>query len=435
MPDFASTNFYLDGSLAADPYPYYEWIREQGNVWLAPYEGVAVVVGYDEIREVSRDPQTFSSANSASGPFPPLPFTPEGDDIREQLNAHRDQLPARNLLQTYDPPEHTMHRSLLGRLFTPNRLRENEAFMWELADRQLDEFVEAGRCEFIGQYSQPFALLVIADLLGVPEDDHRHFVHRLASQNPGAIEAARQGEYQTGNSLEWLDGYFSDYVEDRRRSPRHDALTAMATATFPDGTLPSVPDVVHAATFLFAAGQETTARLLASAMVFLAEDLDLQKRLRQDRHRIPDFVEELLRLEGPAKSLHRIVTRTTTVAGVELRAGTIVLMLLGAGNRDPKHFPDPQRLDIDRPNRREHLAFGRGIHSCVGAPLARVEARVSVERILDRMSDIRLSAPRHGPPGAPRLNWAATYLLRGMVDLDLEFTPAAPGPPRHGDAG
>jgi cytochrome P450 len=309
-------------------------------------------------------------------------------------------------------------------LFTPNRLRENEDFMWELADRRLDEFVDAGRCEFIGQYSQPFALLVIADLLGVPEDDHRNFVHRLASQNPGAIEAARRGEYQTGNSLEWLDGYFSEYVEDRRRSPRNDVLTAMATATFPDGTLPSVADVVHAATFLFAAGQETTARLLASAMVFLAQDPDLQEWLRRDRHRIPDFVEELLRLEGPAKSLHRLVTRTTKVGGVELQAGTVVLMLLGAGNRDPKHFPNPDRLDIDRTNLREHLAFGRGIHSCVGAPLARVEARVSIERILDRLGDLRLSTERHGPPDALRLNWAPTYLLRGMVELHVEFTPA-----------
>jgi cytochrome P450 len=431
MPHFASANFYLDESLAADPYPYYDWIREQGKVWLAPYEDVAVVVGYDEIREVCRDPQTFSSANSATGPFPPLPFTPHGDDIREQLDAHRDQLPARNLLQTYDPPEHTRHRSLLGRLFTPNRLRENEEFIWELADRLLDEFVDSGRCEFIGQYSQPFALLVIADLLGVPEDDHRHFVHRLASQNPGAIEAARRGEYQTGNSLEWLDGYFSEYVVDRRRSPRDDVLTAMATATFPDGTLPTVADVVHAATFLFAAGQETTARLLASAMVFLAQDRDLQDQLRRNRHRIPDFIEELLRLEGPAKSLHRLVTRTTTVGGVELQAGTVVLMLLGAGNRDPKHFPDPHRLDIDRTNLREHLAFGRGIHSCVGAPLARVEARVSIERILDRLGDLRLSGEAHGPPGEPRLNWAPTYLLRGMVDLHLEFTPAAGGSAQH----
>jgi cytochrome P450 len=425
VTDFASVNFYLDETLVEDPYPYYEWIREQSPVWPAPYENVAVVTGYDDIWEIDRDPQTFSSVITATGPFPPLPFTPEGDDIREQLEAHRDQMPMREHLITYDPPEHTAHRALMMRLLTPKRLKENEESMWTLADRLLEEFVPSGRCEFIGQYSQPFALLVIADLLGVPEEDHRQFVHYLASQHPGAIDAAKRGEYQMVNPLEWLDGYFSRYVEDRRREPRGDVLTAMATATFPDGALPAVADVVHAATFLFGAGQETTARLLATALMILAQDQELQDRLRRERQRIPDFIEECLRLEGPVKSIHRLVTKTTTLHGFELKAGTIVMMLPGAANRDPKHFDRPLAFDIDRPNVREHLAFGRGIHSCVGGPLARVEARVSLERILDRMGDIRLSEAQHGPVGGRRFSWAPTYILRGLIDLHLDFTPLA----------
>jgi cytochrome P450 len=424
MGNYATANFYTEESLATDPYPYYEWIRAQGNVWRAPYENVVVVVGYDELWQVDRDPQTFSSANSTTGPFPGLPFTPEGDDIREQLDTYRDLLPMRTLLETYDPPEHTKHRALITRLFTPARLRDNEVFMSALADRLLGEAPTDGTFEFIGQFSQPFTLLVVADLLGVPEDDHRHFVHRLASQNPGAIEAARRGEHSGVNPLEWLDDRFSAYVEDRRRAPGPDVLTSLATTRFPDGELPSVLDVVHAATFLFAAGLETTARLLASAMLFLARDQALQDRLRSQPERIPDFVEEVLRLETPAKSIHRLVTMTTNVDGVELKAGTTVLLLAGAANRDPRRFNDPHRLDLDRPNLREHVAFGRGIHACVGAPLARLEARIALERILDRLGDIRLSEEHHGePPSAPRVRWAPTHLLRGLVDLHLTFRP------------
>ncbi len=424
--EYPTANFYTDESLASEPYPYYEWIREQGNVWRAPYENVVVVVGYDELWEVDRDPETFSSANSTTGPFPGLPFTPEGDDIREQLDAHRHLLAMRTLLETYDPPEHTKHRSLITRLFSPARLRDNEVFMLELADRLLDEAATDCGYEFIGQFSQPFGLLVIADLLGVPDADHRQFVHRLASQNPGAIEATRRAEHADANSLEWLEGWFAAYVEDRRRAPRQDVLTSLATARFPSGELPSVLDVTHAATFLFTAGQETTARLLASAVLLLGEDQALQERLRSEPERIPDFVEEVLRLETPAKSIHRLVTKTTTLSGVELKAGTTLLLLAGAANRDPRRFDDPLRLDIDRPNLREHVAFGRGIHSCVGAPLARVESRIALERILARLGDIRLSEDHHGPPGERRLHWAPTHLLRGLVDLHLTFTLLSP---------
>jgi cytochrome P450 len=424
--DFANVNLYTEDSLVEDPYPYFEWIREQGNVWRAPFEGVVAVVGYDEIWEIDRDPSHFSSVTAPVGPFPPLPFTPDGDDIREQVEHFRDQMPMKEHFITYDPPQHTAHRGLLMRLLTPKRLKENEEFMWRLADHQLEEFLADGRCEFIGQYSQPFALLVIADLLGVPEQDHQQFVHRLATQHPGAMEAAKQRQNSStmrgSNPLEFLDEYFAKYVEDRRRQPTDDVLTAMAEARFPDGSAPEVADVVHGATFLFGAGQETTARLLATAMLFLAEDLELQERLRQDRSRIPDFLEETLRIDGPIKTIHRLCVQTTTVGGVEIKAGTHVMLIPAAANRDPRHFANPDKFDMDRSNVREQIGFGRGVHSCVGGPLARAEARISLERILDRMGDVRLSEEHHGLSDRPHFNWAPTYILRGLIDLHLEFS-------------
>jgi cytochrome P450 len=422
MTDFASVNFYVDESIVEDPYPYFEWIREQGNVWRAPYENVVAVVGYDEIWEVNRHPEIYSSVNAGAGPFG-LPFTPEGDDIRDQIARHRDELPDRDQLVSYDPPEHTAHRALMMRLLTPKRMKENEDFIWSLADRQIDEFLSDGRCEFVGQFSQPFAMLVIADLLGVPESDHRQFVNVLAFQHPGAIAAAASQENPLDGGLHFLDSYFTKYVEDRRREPQDDVLTALAMATFPDGELAPVPAVINAAQFLFGAGQETTARLLATALVYLAEDPSLQDRLRRDPDRIPDFVEEMLRLDGPIKAMHRLVTTTTTLSGVELKAGTVVAMLIGAANRDPRHFPHPYQVDIDRPNVREHMAFGRGIHSCVGGSLARVELKISLARILQRMGDIRPSEEHHGTAGERHFNWAPTWMLRGLIDLNLEFSP------------
>jgi len=186
------------------------------------------------------------------------------------------------------------------------------------------------------------------------------------------------------------DDKFIRYLEDRRRQPRDDVLTALATAKYPDGSTPEVIEVVRSATFLFAAGQETTARLLAAAMRQLTEHPELQDELREHKDKIPNFIEEALRVESPVKTDFRLTKKTTAVAGVEVKAGTPVMLLNGAANRDPGRFECPAEFRADRPNTMDHLAFGRGHHSCPGGPLARAEGRISIERILERMRDIRL---------------------------------------------
>jgi cytochrome P450 len=307
------------------------------------------------------------------------------------------------------------------RLLTPKRLKDNEAFMWRLADGQLDEFVSAGRCEFITAYAQPFAMLTVADVLGVPETDHERFRHGFGlSGNPGAIA----GEQVQGNALGWLDDWFAGYIEERRREPQDDVLTRLALGTYPDGSTPEITAVVRTATFLFAAGQETTARLLAVALKYLCEYPELQDELRAQRERIPDFIEEALRIESPVKADFRLARHATSVGGVEIAPGTPVMILNGAANRDPRRFERPEEFRLDRANAKEHMAFGRGVHSCPGGPLARVEGRVSIERILDRTRDIRLSDEHHGPPGARHFRYEPTWVLRGLHDLHIEFNPA-----------
>jgi cytochrome P450 family 150 subfamily A5 len=422
VTDFDAIDFFRDRDFIADPYQYFEHLRAQCPVQREPHHDVVMVTGYEEAISVFHDTATFSSCNSVTGPFPGFPVPLVGDDVSALIEQHRDELPFSDQLPTLDPPMHTAHRALLMRLITPKRLNENEAFMWRLADRQLDEFVANGECEFISAYASPFALLVIADLLGVPESDHEMFRAELAAKRPGRVLGSAE-ETMTHSPLEFLYARFSDYVEDRRRNPQADVITGLATATFPDGSLPEVIDVVRVAVNLFAAGQETTVRLLATALQLLGERPDLQTLLRRERELIPNFVEESLRFESPIKGDFRLSRVPSIVGGVDIPAGTTVMVLTGAANRDPRRFEHADEFQPDRANARQHLAFGHGVHTCPGAPLARAEARVSMERILDRMHDITISETEHGAAGARRYDYAPTYILRGLTRLHLEFTP------------
>jgi cytochrome P450 len=421
--DWKTIDFFTDQSLVEDPYPYYAALREAGPVLPLPHLGVVAVSGYDEACAVYRDTDTFSSCNSVVGPYATFPVPLEGDDVSAVIDEHRDQLPMHEHMVTMDPPDHTRERSLLMRLLTPKRLKDNEAFMWRLADTQLDEFLADGRCEFIGAYGQPFAMLAVADVLGVPEPDHQRLREGFGlSASPGQVGAGEEGSVGE-NPLSWLDDLFAAYIEDRRREPRKDVLTDLALATYPDGTTPEVTSVVRTSTFLFAAGQETTARLLASALRHLAEHPEQQEELRADRALIPDFIDEMLRMESPVKADFRLARRTTTIGEVDIPAGTPVMLLNGAANRDPRRFECPAEFHVDRSNAGAHIAFGRGAHSCPGGPLARVEGRVSLERILDRMRDIRLSEEHHGPAGDRRFTYEPTWILRGLTELHIEFEP------------
>jgi cytochrome P450 len=425
MTDFDSCDYFSDQSLVPDPHPYFDHLRAQSPIFQEPHHGVMAITGYDEACAVYRNSDAFSSCISVGGPFPPLPFTPDGDDIGDLIEQHRHELPMNEHMVTMDPPSHTQARSLLNRLLTPRRLKENEDFMWRLADRQLDTFIADGRCEFLEQYAKPFATLVIADLLGVPSEDHEEFLEVFGVGLPGGRVGALDGEPVSTNPLQYLDDKFSTYVEDRRRKPREDVLTSLATATYADGSTPEVIEVVRTATFLFGAGQDTSTKMLTTALRVLSERAALQQRLSEDRSLIPTFVEESLRFESPVKSAFRLTRTTTTVNEVDIPAGTIVMLCPGALNRDPARFEDPHEFRVDRANVREHVAFGRGVHSCPGGPLARVEGRVSIERILDRLAHIAVDETKHGNTDERTYTYDPTFLLRGLSELHLTFAPRA----------
>lgn len=422
MDDYAESDFFMDLSLVDDPYPYFEYLRAKSPVLPLPAHNVVAVTGFDEALAVHLDHEHFSAVVSVTGPLPPIPFVPEGEDISAQIEAHRAQMPFGEDVLTLDPPRHTPLRSLMMRLFTPRRLKEMEAAITRLADQLIDEIAARGRCELVSDYAKPFATLAIADLLGVPAADRDQFRALLAvSPAPSTVGA---GDAPVVNPMDFRRDKFVAYVENRRRAPQGDILGDLANATYADGSTPSVADVVRVATLLFGAGQDTTATLLGNALRLLAERPELQAQLRADPGLIPDFLEELLRIGGPVKSTFRLAKKPVTLAGVDIPVGTIVMITTAAVNRDPRKFDDPAEFRLSRAGAKEHLAFGRGIHTCPGAALARAEARISLERMLARLDAIALDETHHGPAEDRRFAYLPTYVFRALKELHLTFTPA-----------
>ncbi|HET8939132.1 MAG TPA: cytochrome P450 [Polyangiales bacterium] len=425
-------NFFKNSDVVADPFPYFEALRRECPVRREPHHNVMMVTGYEEALQVYNAPDSFSSCTSVTGPFPGFPVPLDGKskpEIDALIAEHRHKLPMNDQLPTLDPPAHTASRALLMRLITPKRLAENEAFIYRLTDRTLDSLVARGSCEYNGEFAAPLAMLVVADLLGVPDEDRDTFRDVLLRKHGHGEHKATDmvGSADTKmslNPLEFLYQRFSEYISERRANPRADVLTGLASAKFPDGSTPEVLDVVRVAANLFAAGQETTVRLLSSGMKILAENQALQERLRAEPGLLSNFVEETLRMESPVKGDFRLARCPVEIGGVDVPAGTTVMVLNGAANRDPRMFKEPDTFDLERANARQQMAFGRGIHSCPGAPLARAEARIGFQRLLARTRSIRISDAHHGPAGARRFQYVPTFILRGLTELHVEFEGA-----------
>ena len=374
-------------------------------VWQEPHYGVFMVTGHDEALAVYNDSATFSSCNVVSGPFVRFSEPFEGDDVTDVIERHRDELPFSDQLPSFDPPRHTAHRALMMRLLTPGTAAGERGVHGAARRPALDELVEAGRCEFITDYAAPFTLLVIADLEGVPESDHGP-LHRAPDPAPRRRSSTSRSSSSTSSS--------PPTSRTAARTPRDDIMTAMATATFPDGTTPEVNDVALLAANLFTGGQETTVRLLSFALRIIAERPDIQERLRDDRDRIPNFIEETLRYESPLRAQFRMAQgRPPRSPASTIPAGSTMLLLPGAANRDPRLFENPAEFDIDRANARYHVAFGHGVHHCAGAHLARAEGRVTINRLLDRTSNITDLRGRARPGRRPPLRVPAHLLPPG----------------------
>ncbi|MDE2403102.1 MAG: cytochrome P450 [Sphingomonadales bacterium] len=416
-------DFFSDPEVLQDPKSYFDRMRAQCPVLREPYRNSIMVTGYDAVIEVmNRRDDVFSAALNILGPVQGLPFAPEGGDIRAQLDAHRHEMAWSDHLTCHDGEKHARNRQLMTDLLTYKRLKANEVFLYALADRLLDDLLPRGHCNAATEYAHAAATFAISDLMGIPQEDRWPLVELLGAP-PSQVEGEATHRVTT-DPLVFLKERFDGYLKDRLAEPRADLMTELLGTTYRDGSAASFEQYSLLARFLFAAGQDTTSRLIAIAIRILAEDQNLQQQLRQSPHRIPDFIEEVLRYESPVKCSYRLAVEDTTIGGMEVPAGTVITVGLMAASNDPAHFPNPDQIDIDRANKRDHLGFSKGAHGCLGAPLARMESRVALERLLARTSNFRISEAHHGPAGARRFQYEPTYTFRSLIDLHIAYDGA-----------
>jgi len=382
-----------------NPFPVWARALHECPVFYHPELDFWVLTRWADIAAATADWQTFS--NRATD------FVPAPERFVEKVgrNFFGD-----NSLLASDPPQHTASRAAANRSFTRKRVAEAESFVRATAAALIDDFYSEGRCELMRRYAYQISQRTIVHMLGLPESDMPLFTQW--AQDHFALMAPRSAvdSEQAGNSAHRMPDeerverwsrvvdavdYFHDVIEDRRSSPREDMISDMVQATGEDGQ-PALTDeriIVHAQEMI-SAGNDTTANLIGVTTMFLTADRSQLDRVQRDPALTGKAVEEALRRHGSARGMFRWTTRDVTVSGVTIPANSNVYLAFQASGIDGEHFTDPLRYDIDRPNADEHLAFGRGRHFCLGAPLARLEANVAVRSLIERLPALRLTPGR-----------------------------------------
>jgi cytochrome P450 len=384
-------------SAKADPYPLYARLRARGLV-RSPL-GVFATADHATAAAILRD-RRFSSSPTHQPGYRPASYPP-GDP--------RAELPAADLL-TLDPPDHTRLRRLVSGTFTPKAIAGLEPLIRDVTLRQLDAADAAGGFDVIEALAFPLPIAVICRLLGVPAEDQARFRawgHEVAATLDPQTAADAQAGTRAAELA--LTGYLKDLVRRRRADPDDSILSALIAAE-QDGDRLTLGEVVSTALLLLIAGFETTANLIGNGTVALLRDPEAWTRLREDPALIPAAVEEMLRYDSPVQLTSRVATEDVEIAGRVIAAGRPVLVTIGGANRDPAVFEQPDRFRVDRPDPGRHLSFSLGMHHCLGAPLARLEARIAFEELTRRHPALE---PAAAPTRRPLL------VLRGFETVPV----------------
>jgi len=384
-----------DGTFyGGDPFPAYAWMRRNAPAYFDERSGVWGITRHADIKEISKDPDTFSNAGG--------------------IRPDNDALP---MMIDFDAPEHVRRRRLVSEGFTPKRIREAEAGIREICDSIIDKVCEAGSADFVRDIAAPLPMIVIGDMLGVAAEDRDDLLRwsddmlkSLGSPDPDAMGLAAMAaiEYAT---------YITDVIEQRRRDRQSSDLVGTLVHAEIDGDRLDQESLIYESLLILIGGDETTRPVLSGGMYQLLTHPDQLEALRADRSLMTTAVEEMLRWVSPIKNMARTVTRDVELHGETLRKGQKLLLLYPAANRDEQVFESPESFDITRsPN--DHVAFGFGSHFCLGNRLARLELAVMFDRLLDRLPDLALAG--EGEPARREANFVSGY-----ESMPVTFTPVA----------
>jgi cytochrome P450 len=375
-----------------DPFPTYRRLRDEAPAYYNAELNFYALSRYDDVMEALHDPETFCSKEGITlEPRSPLP-----------------------LIITMDPPEHTKMRRLISRTFTPRRMAQLEPHIRSLADSYMDRFIDDGECDLIHDFSSRLPMDVICEMIAVPssdQDDLRKWTDLMLERDEGRPEVPPAGEEAGIKVFE----YFVDHVRQLRTRPGDDLISGLTSVEVDGETLDDI-DVVAFCFLLIIAGNETTTKLIGNALYWLTKFPDQRQLLRDDPGLTPDAVEETFRYDGSTQLMARTLTRDIERHGTQMKAGTRVLTILGSANRDERAWDDPDVFDMTRDRTQQHLALGHGIHVCLGAALARLEMKVALEQIHQRLATYEVDLD-----GCERIH---SGNVRGYHKMPFSFTAA-----------
>jgi cytochrome P450 len=388
-----------DWRMHDDPYPVYRQLREEAPIYYNADLDFWAFSRHEDVLEAFRDSVTYSNTQGVS----------------LERNKGQDAAAVMSFL-AMDPPFHGRVRTLVSRGFTPRRVSALEARIRELAVHYIDQFIESGRCEFIEEFAGKLPMDVVSEMLGVPPEDRdelRRWADLVLHRLPGVPEVPPAGIKAAARLL----GYFAQHVQKRRVNPSDDDLTDALIAAEIGGDRLLDKDIMAFLFLMVIAGNETTTKWLGNALYWVDKNPAERAKVLADPSLIPAWAEETLRYDPSSQLIARTTTCDVEVRGTKIPKEARVALLIGAANRDERVFPEPDRYDIDR-STTDSLAFGQGTHFCLGASLARLEARVALEEIQRRLPDFAVQAR-----GLERVHSAN---VRGFAALPIEFTPGRP---------
>ncbi len=398
------------------PYHAYALLREEAPVWHDPVGGFYVVTRYDLMRQVLLDTEHFSSQGAIQNSNPDHERTQR---IRK-LYEEKGWLPGLTLANR-DDPRHKQLRSLFDKAFHAGRIKEMDPFVREVSYRLIDGFVGDGHCDWVRQFAVPMPLMVIIRQAGARQED----MWRIKGWTDAWVK--RLGFMQTEEEERWStemeieqQHYFQPIFERLRKRPDGSLLSDLVNTVIPEWGRPMTDNELHAemSADIFVGGSETTTNALSEGVKLLIENPQVWQKLKSDPEKyLRTFVEEVLRLESPVQALFRFARTDVELAGVKIPQGSMVTTRYGAANRDDRHFACPEKLDLERANSATHLAFGSGVHHCLGAPLARRELHWGFKAMLDRIDEMWFA------PGENDFRHAPNFCLRSLNALHIEFQP------------